>query len=60
MCARGPRPTWIADGLGPYNPSLDVRSSLPEMMAGYTLAAESPGYRIYRIAPGRQARTGAE
>ncbi|MBI5085634.1 MAG: hypothetical protein HZB13_13670 [Acidobacteria bacterium] len=45
-----PRPTWVADGLGPYNPALDVRTSLPEIMAEYVLTSESPGYRIYRLA----------
>ncbi len=43
-----PRPVWIADGLGPYNPRLDVRVVMPEMMSAYTLAAELPGYRLFR------------
>jgi hypothetical protein len=45
---RGPRPDWIADGLGPYNGSLSVERFLPAWMEGYSLAAEPPGYRIYR------------
>ncbi|MCX7602607.1 MAG: hypothetical protein N2036_00880 [Bryobacteraceae bacterium] len=45
---RGPRPAWIADGLGPYNPRLDARAFLGPWMAEYELAAELPGYRIYR------------
>jgi hypothetical protein len=45
---RGPRPDWIADGLGPYNGALAVERVLPDWMAGYALAGETPGYRIYR------------
>lgn len=45
---RGPRPAWIADGLGPYNPQLDARRVLGAWMDGYALAAELPGFRIYR------------
>lgn len=45
---RGPRPDWIADGLGPYNGALAAERVLPEWMAGYCLAGEAPGYRLYR------------
>lgn len=45
---RGPRPDWIADGLGPYNGALAMEKFLPEWMAGYEAAAEAPGYRLYR------------
>ncbi len=45
---RGPQPDWIADGLGPYNAELAAEKILPGWMAGYTLAAELPGCRIYR------------
>lgn len=45
-----PRPEWIADGLGPFNPRLDPRRVMPELMADYRLAAEPPGYRIWRRA----------
>ncbi|GIU75233.1 MAG: hypothetical protein KatS3mg004_2320 [Bryobacteraceae bacterium] len=45
---RGPRPAWIADGLGPYNPRLDARNFLGPWMPGYRLDAVLPGYRIYR------------
>lgn len=45
---QGPRPVWIADGLGPYNPQLDARSVLGSWLDGYALAAELPGYRIWR------------
>ncbi|MGC8759101.1 MAG: hypothetical protein ACP5UT_00110 [Bryobacteraceae bacterium] len=45
---QGPRPAWIADGLGPYNPRLDARNFLGPWMPGYRLEAVLPGYRIYR------------
>jgi hypothetical protein len=48
----GPQPEWIADGLSPYNPRLDVRAFLPGWMAQYELAAELPGFRMYRRARG--------
>jgi hypothetical protein len=44
----GPQPDWIADGLGPYNDALAVEKVLPDLLAAYTMAAETPGYRIYR------------
>ncbi len=46
---RGPRPAWIADGLGPYNAALDVGRVMPALMDGYVLAAEMPGYRLWRL-----------
>lgn len=49
MLMRSPRPTWIADGLGPYNGVLDVRNFLKDMMKGYTLVAQTPGYRLWRL-----------
>lgn len=48
----GPQPDWIADGLGPYNGSLAVEKFLPGWMRRYSLAAELPGYRIYRKSGG--------
>lgn len=45
---RGPRPDWIADGLGPYNGALAIVTFLPEWMAEYDAAGEVPGYRLYR------------
>ncbi len=47
---RGPRPAWIADGLGPYNALLDVRRMMPALMKDYDLAAEPRGYRLWRLA----------
>jgi hypothetical protein len=44
-----PRPQWIADGLGPYNPKLDVRDILPDLLRDYELAAQIPGYRLFRL-----------
>jgi hypothetical protein len=49
---RGPRPAWIADGLGPYNALLDVRRVMPDLMEAYELAAETRGYRLWRLAGG--------
>lgn len=45
---QGPKPVWVADGLGPYNPRLDARLVLNPWMQDYELATEIPGYRIYR------------
>lgn len=44
------RPTWIVDGLGPYNPALDIRryEDLREWLRGYELAAETATARLYR------------
>lgn len=50
MLMRGPRPTWVADGLGPYNGVLDVRTVLKDFMKDYRLEIQTPGYRIYRLA----------
>lgn len=44
---RGPRPDWIADGLGPYNHALAVEKLLPDWSADYSLSTELPGYRLY-------------
>jgi hypothetical protein len=47
-----PPPEWLADGLSPYNPALDPLQ-IPEMRywsSRYRLVAESPGFRIYRLA----------
>lgn len=44
---RGPRPDWIADGLGPYNHTLAVEKLLPDWSADYSLSTELPGYRLY-------------
>ncbi len=44
------RPTFVLDGLGPYNPKLAV-SAYPELswwLAGYRIVARSPGTIIYR------------
>ncbi|MBL0156069.1 MAG: hypothetical protein IPP47_02990 [Bryobacterales bacterium] len=49
---RGARPEWIADGLGPYNPQLDVRRVMPALMAEYVVEMETPGYRLWRLAVG--------
>lgn len=45
------QPQWFADGLSPYNPALDP-FLIPDMrnwLRRYQLAAEIPGYRIYRL-----------
>jgi len=44
----GPQPEWIADGLGPYNQALDAWRFLGFWKGRYELAAELPGYRVYR------------
>ena len=43
-------PTWIVDGLGPYNPALDIRrfGDLVEWFSAYNLVADLPTARIYR------------
>jgi hypothetical protein len=45
------RPTWILDGLGPYNPPLDLRKfpDLAGWLDQYQLAMEVSGVRIYRL-----------
>lgn len=45
---RAPRPTWIADGLGPFNATLEVGKVMPELMREYELATAVTGYKIYR------------
>ena len=44
------RPSFIADGLGPYNPSLAITQfeDLRDWLAHYQLVAQTPGFRIYR------------
>jgi hypothetical protein len=44
------QPTWIIDGLGPYNPALDIRryDDLAPWLAGYQLVAETPFTRVFR------------
>jgi 4-amino-4-deoxy-L-arabinose transferase-like glycosyltransferase len=44
-------PTFIADGLGPYNPALAIASygDLRPWLASYRLVAETQGFRIYRL-----------
>jgi hypothetical protein len=44
------RPTFIADGLGPYNPALAITrySDLRGWFSQYRFVAETPGFRIYR------------
>ncbi|MBN9656935.1 MAG: hypothetical protein J0H49_02080 [Acidobacteria bacterium] len=49
MLMRSPRPTWIADGLGPYNGALDVRVVLKDLMKDYRLEAQTTGYRLWRL-----------
>lgn len=46
---REPRARWVADGLGAFNPRLRVERVMPDLMAGYELAAETPGYRLWRL-----------
>jgi hypothetical protein len=44
-------PTWVLDGLGPYNPKLAI-SRYPELetwQARYELAGETAGTRIFRL-----------
>jgi len=45
------RPTWIVDGLGPYNPALDIRryDDLRSWFTSYSLVADLPTARIYRL-----------
>lgn len=45
-------PTWVVDGLGPYNPALAITRypDLTAWFARYQLHGETPGVRIYRLA----------
>jgi len=47
----GTRPTFIADGLGPLNPSLAIGQyeDLRDWLAQYELASETRSTRIYRL-----------
>lgn len=44
------RPSFIADGLGPYNPSLAITQfeDLQDWLRHYQLVAQTPGFRLYR------------
>ena len=44
------RPTWIADGLGKYNPQLAITNfaDLSEWLKGYKQAGETEGFVIWR------------
>ncbi len=44
------RPTWIVDGLGPYNPALALAaySDLAPWLAGYEIAGKTAGSVVYR------------
>lgn len=44
-------PTWVVDGLGPYNPELAISrySDLETWLARYVLLAQTGGTRIYRL-----------
>ncbi len=46
----GTAPTFIADGLGPYNPALGVTrfEDLRVWLTSYELAAQTKGFHIYR------------
>ena len=46
----GTAPTFIADGLGPYNPALAITryEDLRAWFENYEMAAETKGFRIYR------------
>jgi hypothetical protein len=51
------KPTFVVDGLGPYNPALAI-GQFPDLrvwFANYGLIAETPGARIYK----RSATSGA-
>ncbi len=43
-------PTWVADGLGPYNPALAISNyrDLESWLARYVQVADTAGTRIYR------------
>jgi hypothetical protein len=44
------KPTFVVDGLGPYNPTLAI-GQFPDLrawFANYELIAETPGSRIYK------------
>lgn len=46
-------PTWVVDGLGPYNPELAI-SRYPDLagwLSRYAPAGETAGTRIYRLRP---------
>jgi hypothetical protein len=45
------RPTWIVDGLGPYNPSLSLsrQASLAEWFSHYTEVARTEFSILYRL-----------
>lgn len=46
----GTAPTFVADGLGPYNPALAITrfEDLRAWLANYELVAQTRGFRIYR------------
>lgn len=48
------KPTWIVDGLGPYNPQLAITQypDLREWLANYREVARTPGSILYRRNPG--------
>ena len=49
----GYRPTWIVDGLGPYNPQLAI-SHYPDLRAWlehYEIAARTSGSIVYHFRP---------
>lgn len=50
---RQSRPTFIADGLGPYNEQLAVSAfpDLQQWLSEYELFASPAGYRLYRLKP---------
>ena len=56
----GFQPSFIADGLGPYNPELAITryDDLRSWLSPYELVAETQGFHIYRRAASRGALTG--
>jgi hypothetical protein len=46
-------PTWVVDGLGPYNPELAITnySGLNAWLARYMLFKQTRGTNIYRLRP---------
>lgn len=50
---RASRPTWVVDGLGPYNPALAITQypDLADWLRQYRAIAHLPGAVIYRFEP---------
>ncbi|HUS07638.1 MAG TPA: hypothetical protein VMZ52_15130, partial [Bryobacteraceae bacterium] len=55
----GTRPTFIADGLGPYNPDLAITNypDLETWLLNYVVFSHRNGFVLYKLAPGPDRST---